>query len=325
MKETSARGRDLPLDFDPETLPWIDQADADIEAYLGERVAKPERELRRAQLKAWREQGYLILEDAVSSELIDAYLADVDSLCGQHGDYPLLVNCESRGVAPICELTPDELEQPQLRFLDFHNASTAGKRLGLASPLVSFLGHALGDDVVAMQSLTFLCGTGQSLHQDFAYVVASIPSHLAACWIALEDVHADAGPVGYYPGSHRLPKFDFGNGLFLTEKSPRREGEFAEHLESEAQKSGLSFERLMVKKGDVLIWHSSLAHAGTPIVNPALTRKSVAFHYSTAAAYPHDRRRPGEKPSRFELNGACCYGDDLRAQFENCFTASGAW
>ena len=62
-----------------------------------------------------------------------------------------------------------------------------------------------------MQSLTFIYGSEQRLHQDFLYVVAKIPSHLAAAWIALEDVHPEAGPLFYFP-VNRLPKFDFGTG-----------------------------------------------------------------------------------------------------------------
>ena len=190
---------------------------------------------------------------------------------------------------------------------------------------MELLGHALGDTVVAMQSLTFLRGSQQPVHQDFAYVVAGIPSHLAACWIALEDVHPDAGPVGYYPGSHRLPKFDFGNGLFLTPESTHNEADFAEHIHREAEKAGLPWKELVIRKGDILVWHCCLAHSGTPVRNPELTRKSMVFHYSTAAGYPRDRRRVEVEPTRYWLNGACCYGDPVRPELENTYRASGDW
>jgi ectoine hydroxylase-related dioxygenase (phytanoyl-CoA dioxygenase family) len=36
---------------------------------------------------------------------------------------------------------------------------------------------------------------------------------------------------------------------------------------------------LIAKKGDVLIWHANLVHGGAPILNPALTRKSMVVHY----------------------------------------------
>ena len=35
----------------------------------------------------------------------------------------------------------------------------------------------------------------------------------------------------------------------------------------------------MPKAGDVLIWHSLLAHGGAPRVNRSLSRRSVVFHY----------------------------------------------
>jgi phytanoyl-CoA hydroxylase len=313
------------LDFDSDTLPWIDRDDADIDRYVEGLSALPptKRAHLRERLHDWRRDGYLILEQAIDHQLIDAYLSDLDELLSERNDSAALVNGPGHGVVPIRELSPEQLHQPQLRILDFHNASTAGKRIGLATPLVDLLEHLLGDTVVAMQSLTFTRGSQQATHQDFAYVIAGIPSHLAAAWIALEDIHPDAGPVGYYRGSHRLPKFDFGNGLFLTEESTKREPEFSQYLDRESRARDLPFKELVVKKGDVLIWHCSLAHCGTPVRNDDLTRKSVVFHYSTPQAYPRDRRVPDEEPTPCALNGAICYEDTLRPELEDSFLASG--
>jgi len=35
------------------------------------------------------------------------------------------------------------------------------------------------------------------------------------------------------------------------------------------------------KKGDVFLWHGMLVHGGSPVKNPALTRKSMVIHYLT--------------------------------------------
>lgn len=313
------------IEFDLDLVPWIDRPGADVGAWLVAHPDIPHRSTVGEQLEQFRRDGYVVLEGAIDEALIDAYLEDLGQLVAQHSQSDVLVNCASVGVAPIRELDSEDLAQPHLRFLDFHNASTAGKCMALNAPVVELLGHALGDTIVAMQSLTFVRGSQQSIHQDFAYVVADIPSHLAACWIALEDVHPDAGPVAYYPGSHRLPKFDFGNGLSLTPESSRGEADFAEHLHREARARNLPWQELIVKKGDVLVWHCALAHGGTPVRDPALTRKSIVFHYSTKRAYPRDRRRADVAPTRYWLNGACCYGDPTRPQLENTFCAFGPW
>ncbi len=36
------------------------------------------------------------------------------------------------------------------------------------------------------------------------------------------------------------------------------------------------------RKGDVFVWHANLVHGGAPIINKALTRKSMVIHYYAA-------------------------------------------
>lgn len=309
--------------FDHGALPWIDRPEADVDAYVDGLREQPEAYDLREALERWRREGYLLLEGGADGALVDAYRADLQRLLSERTPHEVLVNCESHGIAPICELEAADLEQPALRVLDFHNASTAGKKLALAEGVVSFLGHVFRDEVVAMQTLTFLRGSQQLPHQDYAFVVARIPSHLAGAWIALEDVHVDAGPVAYYPGSHRIPKFDFGNGIFFNEHSSRAEPEFAAHIEAESRKRGLSPKTLLVKKGDVLLWHCALAHRGTKVRDPSHTRLSLVVHYSSARGYPFDRRAPARTPQRQYWNGGFCYRDPIRPELEDTFLAGG--
>jgi ectoine hydroxylase-related dioxygenase (phytanoyl-CoA dioxygenase family) len=309
--------------FDPETLPWIDRPDADVDAYVDGLREPPSGDDLKEALRSWRRDGYLVLEQGVDVALVDAYLADLQRLLSERAQHEVFVDCASHGVTSIRELEPRDLEQPALRILDFHNASTAGKKLALAKRIVSFLRHVLQDQVVAMQSLTFLRGSQPLPHQDYAFVVAGIPSHLAAAWIALEDVHVDAGPVAYYPGSQRIPKFDFGNGIFFNEHSSLAEPEFAAHIEAECRKRGLASKTLSIKKGDVLIWHGGLAHWGTEVRDPSRTRLSLVVHYSSARAHTFDRRAPDRVPERQYWNGGFCYSDPIRPELENTFLAGG--
>jgi ectoine hydroxylase-related dioxygenase (phytanoyl-CoA dioxygenase family) len=41
----------------------------------------------------------------------------------------------------------------------------------------------------------------------------------------------------------------------------------------------LQQEKFMAKKGDVFVWHANLLHGGSPINNPALSRKSMVLHF----------------------------------------------
>jgi ectoine hydroxylase-related dioxygenase (phytanoyl-CoA dioxygenase family) len=310
-------------DFDPETLPWIDRANADIDGYVRGLTALPSGYDLRAQLHRWRELGYVVFPNAVPHGLIDAYLADVEGAMRRHQELRTLVTHEVRGNVELRELTPADLKSPHYRLCDFHNSSVAGKHLALNPTAVSFLSHAFGDRVVAMQSLTFFESSEQTTHQDYAYVVARIPSHLAGCWMALEDVHPDAGPLAYYPGSHRIgPKFNFGNGLLLTAGSRHDEHDFARYIEEQCRLKDIRRQVFMPKKGDLFIWHAALAHAGSEVRDRARTRKSFVSHCSSLTAYPEDRRAPGP-PRVFELNGGLVYGNPRLPDEEDAFPLRG--
>jgi len=307
-------------------LPWLDRSASEIDRYVDslEGDLPGEYDLRSSLLH-FSQFGYAILRGAVETELIDRYLGDVERLVSTREATTVVETGEGVGPKQVNECSAEELALPHMRILDFHNQSMTGKRLALHPTLVSFVGHVLREPVVAMHTLTFMRPTEQHLHQDSAFVVpAEIPSHMMAAWLALEDVHPDAGPLGYYPGSHTIRKFDWGDpnawggGLFLSEEATKTPDDFALHLEQECERAGLSFETFIARKGDVLFWHGSLVHGGTPAISER-TRKSFVTHYSSLSAHPLDRRFPGTNPVAFEYGGGFTYVDARRIEEENSF------
>jgi len=83
--------------------------------------------------------------------------------------------------------------------------------LDLASDnvVLKFLSYAFGDEPVVFGSLNFERSTEQKAHIDAIFFYPQPIYSMAGCWVALEDVHPDAGPLFYLPGSHRWP---FSNG-----------------------------------------------------------------------------------------------------------------
>lgn len=320
-KHRNAQG---DLDFVEEQVPWIDRPDANVDRYVKSLKALPRDYDLRGQLEHWRKYGYVIFKQAASPRLIDIYLDDLNELYRNHSRYEISIRHEARGLVPIKDLTPEDLRHPHMRVLDFHNASVAGKKLVLNSQITSFLGHVFGEKVVAMQTLTFKQGSEQGVHQDFPYVVSYNASHLAASWVALEDAHPDAGPLAYYPGSHRVRKFDWGNGLFLNAESTYREEDFEAYLVKECERVGLKQQVFLPKKGDILIWHAALVHRGTPAKSRERTRLSLVSHFSSTSAYPRDRRMSHVVPKEYWLNGAVLYANPLRPQDEDLFRAGEA-
>jgi phytanoyl-CoA hydroxylase len=105
-----------------------------------------------------------------------------------------------------------------------------------------------------------------------------------------EDIHPDAGPLQYFPGSHNVKVtgfFDWGDGSILLEPdSVQSPTEFSVYLANKMAEQGIEPVTFCPKKGDVFIWHGGLVHGGTEINNTEITRKSYVTHYSSLEAFP---------------------------------------
>ncbi|MBU6163115.1 MAG: phytanoyl-CoA dioxygenase family protein [Myxococcales bacterium] len=303
--------------FNPETLPWLDRIYAEIDAYIDQQTTLPSSYDLREALIHWMRFGYVRLSQVISHADIDRYVDHVSTAMAHPERFRFAVNVQGHGYKPICEHERSALSDPHLRLCDFHNTSAVGKSLSLSRPIVEFLGHVFRSRVVAMQTLTFIHGTEQPLHQDHAYVVSEIPSHLAASWIALEDVRPEAGPLIFYPASHQVKQFNWGNGMFLNDESTRDELDFAAYLQDEVDRVDLEPKYELAKKGDVFLWHATLVHGGSAVKTPGTTRRSLVTHYSTLDAYTRDRRSPDVAPECFEINGGYVFANPLLPEEEN--------
>ncbi|MFC5409200.1 phytanoyl-CoA dioxygenase family protein [Larkinella bovis] len=312
-------------DFPAENLPWIDKKNPDVDGFVKQfpKAAQLPYDLAE-KLRFWNQNGYVILEQIISDELIDAYLADVQELIEKHKEYDINIRIDrpeyrKHPVMKIRDVPREIIEGQYIKIMEFHNASVAGKKLMLHKAIVSFLEAIFNQKVVAMQSLTFLYGSQQETHQDFPYVVPQVPSHLAAAWIALEDVKPGSGELHYYVGSHKVKKFDWGNGIFFNGESTKNPTDFGKYLSAECERMGLERRTLLIKKGDVLIWHAALAHGGEPILDPELTRKSYVCHYSSELGYYRHRHDLVNEPVRHSMNGADVFADPTLTSYENSF------
>ena len=147
------------------------------------------------------------------------------------------------------------------------------------------------------RQLTFWRGSEQPAHLDYPWVrIQTKLPHLAASWIPLEDIHADAGPLAYYPGSHKhnlIPPFDWGGGGVVQEgDSDKTADDFAKYLNEQIENLNLRKEIFLPKRGDALIWHGSVLHEGTRVNDRTRTRRSYVTHYTSLGAYPKEFQLP---------------------------------
>ncbi|HVX04134.1 MAG TPA: phytanoyl-CoA dioxygenase family protein [Rhodanobacteraceae bacterium] len=289
--------------------PWIDGSQEDFEAGLAHlKLSGAIDATDEARLGFFREHGYLLMEGAVSHRLIDKLLEDIDEAWRDLPPQFVLNNTlEAPALMEQVAGTPG-MRSSSMRYLDFHNVSEAALEITMLPVVLRFAEACFGESIAAMQSLLFENGTQQRSHQDFAFVHSLRPPCLMGAWVALEDVHPDAGPLFYWDRSHRLvPKYVFEGGSVLAEGDGAHVRAFEDYLENTCRDLELMRLTFTPHKGDVLIWHSALVHGGTPRTNPALTRKSIVSHYTTRRAYPFDRRHAGMAPLVRELHGAVYY------------------
>ena len=297
------------MEYDAATLPWTDRPD--FAQGLKKRLQIGEITGDEAtMLNDWNKNGFVVFPKAIPDSLTDQLMEDYERAWVERPTCMLLA--EEQGVTMLSESRPrEELLSHHYRMMDFHSLSAAGLEIMMHSKILRSLSLIFGEKPYAMQSLLFEYGSEQDLHQDFPFVAPQIFSHLVGAWVACEDADPSNGGLLYYPGSHRVPKFNFGYGsIAYTHHEEHKEGVFAEHLKRECERMGLREQILWAKKGDVLLWHSALVHAGSKVEVQRRTRKSFVTHYSTERGYPFDRRSSNKTPLMREKNGGVYYAWD---------------
>lgn len=147
--------------------------------------------------------------------------------------------------------------------------------------LLELLGKLWGRPAFPFQTLNFPVGTQQDAHSDSVHFSSLPERFMCGVWLAMEDVGPDAGPLFYYPGSHRWPVL--GNALIgrrgygsdLSSAQDPFAGAWAAMCEAQGAKA----DTFLARKGDALIWCANLLHGGSPQHDPRLTRWSQVTHY----------------------------------------------
>jgi Phytanoyl-CoA dioxygenase (PhyH) len=157
------------------------------------------------------------------------------------------------------------------RIMDLWTVSEAVRALATNPRINQLLEVIYGRRPIPFQTLNFMRGSQQPTHSD-AYHFHSYPKHfMCGVWVALEDVSDENGPLHYYPGSHRLPDYDF--------LCPDREDELVTFIGRLIPAYGLERERAHLKRGQALIWAANLLHGGDAVADPSSTRFSQVTHY----------------------------------------------
>lgn len=138
----------------------------------------------------------------------------------------------------------------------------------LKAALAEATGHA-GLDL--MQSMLFDKNAATPPHQDWWYLDSVPNGQLAAAWIALEDIPAQAGRFYLMSGTHEMKLHDDLRSL----RHDTWLGLMKQYVDSHAD----AVEAPEMRKGDVIIWNSRTIHGALPTQDATLSRKSLTAHY----------------------------------------------
>jgi len=147
--------------------------------------------------------------------------------------------------------------------------------------VIDLLSKLYGRKAFPFQTLNFPVGTQQDAHSDSVHFSSLPERFMCGVWLAMEDIGPDAGPLFYYPGSHRWP--------IMTNALIGRRG-YGSDLSSAQDPYGPAWRALcdihgareevfLARKGQALIWCANLLHGGSRQNDLTLTRWSQVTHY----------------------------------------------
>ena len=237
------------------------------------------------QRQDWERDGFLILPRFFGADVIDPINELITSL-GDPQRRPrelanrvvidLLAGAAASRRMRLADAPVEALKSP-VKFNDLFLESDVIRACNLHPRLVPILDELLDGPPAVCNSLNFIQGSEQTDHIDSWFMPPPAADKMVVTSVCLEDVHPDAGPLVYYPGSHKIPPYRFSNGAIraIDAEMPSCH----DYVDGEIKKRGLSRQTFIGRKGDVFIWACQLAHGGSPINDPKRTRRSLVTHY----------------------------------------------
>lgn len=221
------------------------------------------------------EQGYCIIKDFWSHDLVENVNAEIEQL-----------------------LANKEIQFKYRNKLMFAiHKSEFLRKVCSDEALLTLLDYLIHGEARLFQSINFLVGSEQKTHSDSIHMTTFPLGGLLGVWIALEDIDEENGPLHYYPGSHKLPYYmnrdydNMGSKFLLGDKGYTA---YEAMIAEKVRERNLEKTIFQANKGDMLIWHANLLHGGEPHKDKHRSRKSMVLHFfdSNRICYHEITQRP---------------------------------
>lgn len=263
--------------FNKKLKPWFERDDA--QDCLTEKLEKGLiNKVQYNQLQSFFTEGYIVIPNAFSEkELLDANSALDDISETNYKGYQYGTSKRVNGA---------------------HQDYSALYNLWKHPKVYEILKLIYEEEPLACQSLTYVFGSQQDLHQDTTHLSSFPEGYMCGVWIALEDIKEGSGELEYVPGSHKYPRV-FRKDVGCKVVRDNDWSEFLDKVEGEWVAQRKKFDghakQFLAKKGDLLIWHENLMHGGAKRLDMAQSRRSFVSHYYAdgAIAYYDSLGLPG--------------------------------
>lgn len=234
----------------------------------------------------YKENGYLIVENAFSRDEIESLLREGVQICrGERGD-----------VKGLPEISPGESDEAVMRrVLCIHHPHKISETIlrAMSHPsIVEILTGVIGPNVKCMQSMLFIKAAGkpgQAWHQDEDFIPTRDRS-MTGVWIALDDATVNNGCLWVIPSSHK-------HGV-LWELEKQNNPDFDCSDESVGfpytDEDAVPVE---LKAGSMVVFNGYLLHRSLPNVLQSGYRRSLVNHYMSAESLLPWMPREGVYPS----------------------------
>ena len=145
-------------------------------------------------IRKFEKNGYIIFQNAIPSADCDRLLNYFEASFASGNDQLIIQAPEEKGGRRRVQKGEQFKEQ---RIVDVYMIENAAREILLNSKIERFLEICFEAPPMLFQSLSFVKGSNQALHQDTEFVVTNRPMELIASWIALEDVQPGSGELMY--------------------------------------------------------------------------------------------------------------------------------
>jgi ectoine hydroxylase-related dioxygenase (phytanoyl-CoA dioxygenase family) len=228
--------------------------------------------LSSEQMKFYRDQGYLLLENVISTHTLGAIREKIDEY--------LVIARESAASNSLFDLDPAHSPGNPLvrRLKDPHKVDPVFSDLSRCGEIVGPVAELLGGTVRFDHSkLNFKPASSNAeiqWHQDWGFYPHTNDDMLAV-GVMIEDCTHENGPMMVIPGSHRGPIYDHHhNGTFAGGIDPE---DLADQLGKAVEMVGPA--------GSISIHHVRTLHASTNNTTSS-TRPLMLFSYMAVDAFP---------------------------------------